>query len=506
MTKSLTDRTLSSLNWNFLNTYSKAFTTVIIGIVLARLLTPNDFGLIGMVVVFTGLADLFATLGLGKAIIKLKNITEYHIGIATTLTICSSIVIYFLFYFLAPHIADFYNEPELIPILRILAILFFLKGLNTVSYSQIMKGLDFKTITIINVLASVIYGVVSITFAIFDYGVWSLVVGKISSQLISVILSIYKYPIKISLKIKSKELKELLSFGGGVSLSSVFFYGTSNIDFLIIGKFLNPISLGLYTRAFNFVTQTMGQITTGASNVLFPAFAAVQDDKEKLGRAYFRTIGTVLYILLPILFSLVVVSDYVILGLYGDKWVGAIDSLKILLVAGAFRVTLQFSGAIAHATGNVYSEAFRQLIYFLVLAVGAYFLIDYGIEGIAIAVLLSRLWMFIALSQLALRIINSSWIDLVKAHIPALANSLSMVILNLLLVFIFEKWLPIIPNEIILLLIGLFNIPFFLGTIIFMPKSIKGDTFEWIMVKYKKMIPNQFIKFYLKFNSINSIV
>src|SRR3989304_3890354 len=113
MSQSLTDKTISGLNWNFVNTYSSAIISKIIGVVLARLLTPKDFGLIGMVVVFTGLADLFATLGLGKSIIRMKNINEDHIRTVTTVTVCSSILIFLIFYFTAPVIAGFYNEPKL---------------------------------------------------------------------------------------------------------------------------------------------------------------------------------------------------------------------------------------------------------------------------------------------------------------------------------------------------------------------------------------------------------
>src|SRR3990172_9640681 len=179
MSKSLTDKTISGLNWNFANTYSNAIITTIIGVVLARLLTPKDFGLIGMVVVFTGLADLFATLGLGKLIIRMKNINEDHIRTATTVTVCSSILIFLIFYFTAPVIAGFYNEPKLISILRALAFIFILKGISTVSYSQIMKGLDFKSITVIHIFTSIAYGTVSGTLAFLNLGVWSLVLGKI---------------------------------------------------------------------------------------------------------------------------------------------------------------------------------------------------------------------------------------------------------------------------------------------------------------------------------------
>lgn len=490
MQKSITDKTITGLNWNFINIYSNSLLTTIIGIVLARILTPKEFGLIGMVLIFTGLADLFATLGLGKSIIKLKNLNNNHIGIATFFTISSSIIIFIIFYFLAPLISAYYNEPQLINILRYLSIIFILKGLSTVSYSQIIKKLEFGTITKISIVSSFFYGLVSIILAYFNFGVWSLVWGKISSQLIATILSIIKFPIKISFKYNSNETKELVSFGGGVSLSNILFYGTSNIDYFIIGKVLNSELLGLYTRAFNFVTQTMGQITSGTMNVLFPAFSALQNDKEKLRNAYFRTVKTVSFLLMPIMLSMVVLSKEIILGLYGPKWSGATTSLQILLVAGVFRITLQYSGAIAHATGKVYSEVQRQFFYFLIVAVGAYFLVDFGIEGVAVAVLISRIYMFIALSSLALKILNTKWIDYLLLYIPAIINSTIMVISNFILVLFFNNYFENLNNEFKIVILIFINVLLILSTFIINIKFTKDDTIDWLFEKYSKFLPN----------------
>jgi O-antigen/teichoic acid export membrane protein len=500
MNKSLTDKTLSGVNWSFLNTYSNAIITTIIGILLARLLLPKDFGLIGMVVIFTGLADLFSTLGMGKSIIRVKNLSEDHITTATTVTMCSSILIYLVFYFSSPAMGEFYHEARLVPILRVLSIIFVLKGINTVSYAQITKDLDFKTIMIINLSTSIIYGIVSAALAILGQGVWSLVYGKIASQSLAVIMSIYKFPVKLKPVIKRKEFKELAGFGGGISLSNILFYGSSNIDYLLIGRFMNPIALGLYTRAFNLVSNTMDQITGGIYNVLFPAFAAVQDEKERLRRAYLRTVKTVSFILFPILFIIIIDGDYIVKGLYGSKWTGAIASLKILAIAGLFRVSLKYSGAVAHATGRVYAETLRQVIYFIVLGICAYYLIRFNIEGVAWAVVIARFVMFVTLSHLALQIVESSWKEFLKAHIPGIANSIVVIPVNLLLIYVFENLAGLKINEIKLAIFVIINVPIFISAIVFMPSAVKGDTFDWLIEKYSKFIPKKFVKFYLSFN------
>lgn len=501
MSKSLTDKTLTGLNWNMLNTYANAVITTVVGILLARLLSPRDFGLIGMVVIFTGLANLFATLGMGQSVVKIKNLNEYHLRVATTITVITSIVIYIIFYFTAPLMAEFFREQKLISILRVLATLFIISGLSTVSYGQMQKELDFKGIMIISISSNCAYGVISATLAILGYGVWSLVFGRVIASILSSIMTVNRYPLHWKPLIRKKEFKEVAGFGSGVSLSNILFYGTSNIDYLLIGRFINPYSLGLYTRAFNSVTEIIERISGGIYNVLFPAFALVQDEKEKLRKAYLRTIQTVSYILFPILFSAVVAGDYIIKGLYGSKWAGAINSFKILALAGVLSITLRYSGAVAYATGRIYAEVFRQLVYFLVLGVSAYYLIRFGIEGVAFAVLIARVWMFLALNYLAIQIVESSWKEFLKAFIPGTANSVIMILANVFLIFIIHNFLSAFPNEIELLIIVLIDAAVYLSAIVFMPASIKGDTSDWLIEKYRKYIPSKLVRFYFNFNA-----
>ncbi len=505
MPKSLTDKTLSGLNWNMLNNYVNSIVTTIVGIVLARLLTPKEFGLIGMVVVFTGLAELFSTLGMGKSVIRLKNLTESHIKIATSVTLLSSIIIFLFFYFSAPVISQFYHEPRLISILRVLAIIFILKGITTVSYSQIMRGLDFKTIMLINISTSIFYGLASSTLAVLGFGVWSLVYGRIASQSLAVVISVYKFPVKISFKIKKKEFKELAGYGSGVSLSSILLYGSSNVDYLIIGRFMDPYALGLYTRAFNLMTQSITRVAGGIYNVLFPAFAAAQNDVQKLQKAYHRVIKTVTYFLFPILIVMMIDADYIIKGLYGVKWAGTVPVFRILAFGGILRTTLSYSGAMAQATGRIYAEVFQQLIYFLVLGGCALYTIKFGIEGVAFAVIIALVWMFFAQSWLALKIIESNWKNFYKSLIPGLGNLLIMAVFNLGLVLLIEKYFSYISYEVKLVVTVIINIFVFISIIVFLPYPIKGDTFDWLVEKYERLIPNFFIKFYFYFNDRKKI-
>lgn len=501
MSKSLTDRTLSGLNWNFLRNYGKTIITMFVGVLLARLLPPEDFGLLGMTVIFTGLADLFVTLGMGSSVIRIKNLTDDHIRTATTTTMVSGIVIYIIFWFTAPAIGQFYNEPRIPPIIRVLSLLFLIKGLTTVSFGQITKEIDFKSILIIELTSySLGYALVSSVLAILGFGVWSLVYGKLSTSILSFFLITRRMPIKIKPLIKKQEFKELAGFGTGISLSKILLYASSNIDFLIIGKFFNTHLLGLYTRAFNLMTETISKVISGTYNVLFPAFALVQNEPEKLRRAYFRTIKTVAFFIFPILGSMIVAAEYIIKGLYGNKWGGAITSFQILAVGGILRSTLSYSGAIAHAAGKVFTEAKQQIMYLVLLTIGAYSGIRFGIEGVAAAVIFALFCLFIAQSNLSIKIIQSTWKEFFITMIPGITNLISMVVVNFLIRLLLENTL-ITSYEIKLTITVLLNIPAFLIVIVITPYSLKNDTLDWLIEKYKRYFPSRLLKVYFAINT-----
>lgn len=502
MSKSLTDKTISGLNWSFIGTNSLAIINIVVGIVLARILLPQDFGLLGMTYIFIGLAELFVTMGMGSAVQRVKNLSEEHIRVATTLTIISSVVIYILLWVLAPYISAFYKEARIISIIRVLSSIFLIQGVITVSYGIIRRELDFKYILKIDLSSNIVgYGLTSTILALLGFGVWSLVYGRIVTAIVAAAIIMIKVPVNLKPLLTKDEVKDLAGFGGGISLSNFLFYASSNIDLLIIGKFLNSHMLGLYTRALNLMKESLTKITGGIYNVLFPAFAAVQDNPAKLRTAYYRTIQTVTYFVYPILISMIVTAEFVIKGLFGAKWGGAVTSFQLLGIAGLLRVTLQYSGALAHATGKVYVEAMQQLIYFLLLGACSFYAVRFGIEGVAASIIIANLWLFVAQSWLSLKILNSTWLEFFKAMIPGFVNMFLMMILNIILFLTVERFLFNLKYEVLLLITVIANAFFFMACIVFVPSFFKGDTFDWLIEKYRRYIPSFFLKFYLQHNS-----
>lgn len=501
MNKSLTSQTISGVNWSLIKTYSKTVINIMVGVVLARLLPPSDFGLLGMTVIFTGLADLFSTMGMSASIIRVKELNKTHIRIATSSTIILGLLVYSVFYLSAPYIAEFYNELRLVSILRVLSITFILKGLSTVSYGQIMRRIDFKSILQIELGAFIFgYASVSIVLAFLGYGVWSLVIGRLTSTVISNVITLIKQPPSFGFVFKKKEFIELFSFGTGLSISKLLNYTAANIDYLIIGKFMNSFQLGLYQRSFNLMTLPINQISSSIYNVLFPAFSKVQDQSEKLKIAYLRTVKTTVFLLFPILTLFGVGGEYVIIGLYGENWRGAIGAFQILVFAGFFRSTLSYSGAIAHATGKIYVEVSQQVIYLITLTVGVLIGVNYGIEGASVAVVFALMVLFFLQSKLAMKIANVTLREFALAFLPGLSISVIVLFANLIFITMFSNIETQLPYPIMLLILICVSILAYIISVIYLPQKIKGDVVSWVFEKYNRLIPNKFLKFYENHN------
>ncbi|MBI9070035.1 MAG: lipopolysaccharide biosynthesis protein [Melioribacteraceae bacterium] len=489
-TEDIANKAIRGTNWNVINVYSKTIISFFVGIILARVLLPEDFGLFGMTLVFTGFADLFATMGMSMAVVRLKEITDNHLRVAFTLTLILSIVIYLTFFLLSPAIASFYGEVELVEIIRTVSLLFLFKGVSSIGYGLLVKEINFKYLFKSEISSFVFgYTLFAVTLALLGFGVWSLVIGKLVGSTITLIFLTLKVKVFYRPLISKKEFSELFNFGTGFSLSKILFYLSSNVSNLLIGKFLSSASLGLYTKSFNLMTLPINQLSSVLYNVVFPTFAKVQDDIGKLRNGYLRIIRTITFLLFPILAGAYFCAEYLVLGLYGENWVGAIEPLKLLCIAGLFKITLSYSGSLAHASGRVYSEAFRQFINLIIIIVGVLIGVNYGLFGVCIAIIVSNVWLFIAHSNLAINILKINWYVFLKNLVPSIVNAFIISVLNYITISFIEQSIDEFSVIIKLIIMAAVNVIAFILLIFFLPKSIKGDTVSWMSQKYIKAFP-----------------
>jgi len=236
-----------------------------------------------------------------------------------------------------------------------------------------------------------------------------------------------------------EESRELLRFGVGVTVNGVIAYIGRNGDNFLVGRFLGTTALGLYSRAFNFMMLPINYFSSVIPTVLIPAFSEIQTDKARVGRGYLMGVQTAALITAPVMVWVVVSAPHLILGLYGDRWAGAVVPLQVLAAAGVPRAMLGLAGAVAQACNRVRSETPLQIGFALAVTIGATIGSAYGLTGVAVAVSIAIVMLFIAQSWLALSITGASWAALFLAHVPGIVVGLVTLVAILPLRLLLER-------------------------------------------------------------------
>ena len=488
MPESHKQRTLQGINWNFLRVFGQTSLGLVVGIVLARLLPPSDFGLLAIALVFIGFAELVSDLGMKSAIIRLQVMQDSDIRIATTLSLLMGSLLVVLVWAIAQAAADFFAQPQVAEILRVLAIGLWFLALSAISRGLLMRRLDFKYLYRVDTAAHLMGSGVSISLAVAGFGVWSLVIGSVASMLLSALFLLYLLPPRLTLTLSRRGVKGLLGFGSGMSLNVTLDYFATIVDSLIIGKFLNPTLLGLYGRAYRLCTFPLSRIASSLTAVMFPSFAEIQDDRAKLKRAYLMAVNIIALTTFPILAGLAMGAEFVIVGLYGENWRGAIEVLRILAIAGMFMAVCHMAAPVVQATGHVYAEVRRQIVRILVLTVGCLGLVQYGIEAVSWVVVTSSLFFYLSMAQLAGRILGSSWTEFFRAQVPGVVVAVAVVSAQLLVMVLLRRTEPLATPFVLMILIAVSALALML-CIFYLPRRIIGEMPTWLVLNYARHAP-----------------
>lgn len=319
--------------WSGIERFSVQGISFIVMIVMARMLTPSDYGLIGMLTVFIAISQSLVDSGFSQALIRKQNRNEIDNSTVFYFNIATSIILYFILFFCAPLIADFYNEPILIPITRIISLSVIINSFAVVQRALLSINIDFKTQAKASVIASIISGTIGITLAYSNYGVWSIVIYQLSNWGINT-LSLWifsKWRPKLAYSWLS--FKELFSFGSKLALTSVLSSIYDNLFLIIIGKIYRPAELGYYTRAYQFATFPSTNITAVAQRVIFPILCQHQNNNSELIKNYIPFLRIISLIVFPLMFGLIGISDVFVPAILGDQWTKASSILQILCLS-----------------------------------------------------------------------------------------------------------------------------------------------------------------------------
>ncbi len=417
----LGQRTLSAVQWQLAASVVQRALQFGVTILLARLLTPEVFGLIALAMIVIGFATLVADLGLGPSLIQCRVLSERHVRVAFTVTTALGVLFTFVLYEAAPYSGWVLRSSALPAVLRALAFAFVLAGVGSTARALLRRNLNFRGLFIIEFASYLIgYACVAIALAVLGWGVWSLVWGALVQRALATVFALLMVRHSLRPLVAYGELRDLLRFGTGASLASIANYAARNGDNVIVGRSLGPAALGLYGHAYSLMNLTSTYLAGILGSVLFPALSEIHFHPQRVGRAYLMAVKLTTIVTLPVLCGTIVAAPHMILGLYGKEWAGATLPLQILCGSGFLLAIYHLGGSVAHATGNVFSEFRRQVIYAILVVVGSIIGSRWGISGVASGVAAAVAFMYVAMAQLALRVTSLGWRDYLRAQVPGL--------------------------------------------------------------------------------------
>jgi len=417
--KNLSEKAIVGFGWTSLLMGAQAIVQIAALILLARLLSPEDFGLFAAAMVVGGFCAIFSEIGIGPAIVQRKNLEDRHVRSGFTLAVLLSIGAALLVWSLAPAIARFFGMSELSNILRLMVIGFPLQGISSIANSMALRAFKFRWLAKIEALAFAIgYVIVAPIITLFDLGVMALVGAFLSQQVIRAGLLIKGQPHKKAPMLDLGAIGDLLYFGTGFSIAKVFNYFASQADNIVVGRWLGASALGVYGHAYQLMQAPAMLIGQALDKVLFPTMASVQDDKARLIRAYSSGVWACALIVLPLSAVVAILATEIVLILLGERWIEVAVPLRILACAMLFRTSYKISDTIVRATGAVYARALRQVIFAGAVLIAAIIGQRFGLAGVAFGVFAALALNFLMMAHLSLRLTGMTWAAFGQAHIP----------------------------------------------------------------------------------------
>ncbi len=425
----------NAIGWSFADQLILQIIRIAISAVLARLILPSEFGLLAMASSTLGIFVLFKNFGLGAAIIQKKEVSKNHLDSLFWFNIFLSVIVSIIILLSSPYIAEFYDEPKVKQIFYALALLFIIGSFSTIPDSLIRKQLRFKEFFIRNLAVLIFGGIVAIIAAYFGLGVWALVIRNYINLIFAIYINFKMVQWRPSLHFKWNEILPYMKFSFPLFLDNVLNYFVRNSDNILVGKQLGKTTLGYYNRAYGLMTMPLNKITFSVSRVLFPAFSRDQTNKEKIWSNYLKIIHLTAYVSFPLMLSLFLLADEIIIGLYGKNWAPSVPMFKGLALIGAIQTIGSYMGTVFQSIGKT-KLIFLLGLFLKPIMIFAIFCGVYcgNIMTMIYAYSLASFFVFLIESYFLAKSFNQELFDIFKSFVPII----------LLLIFSFAPALFII--------------------------------------------------------------
>lgn len=409
---------VSNVAWSFAEKISSQLVSFIVSIVLARILLPDDFGLISMILVFITLAEVFVNSGFSSALIQDKNADEVDFSTIFYLSFAASIAIYLLIFFASYLIADFYGREELTPLLQVFALKIPLSSFNSIQRAYVSRHLMFRKFFFSTSIGTLLSGAIGIAMAFNGYGAWSLIAQNVSLTIIDSVVLLFIVPWRPRLVFSFQRGKQLMSYGWKIlaaDFSGTFF---GQLRSLVIGKAYTSADLAFYDRGNQIPQIVANNIGNAVSSVLFPVMSNHSDDSQEVKSMCRRSMKTMSYIISPLMFGIAACAPALITLLYTDKWSDCIPFIQILAIGYAFGtvglVPIQALKAIGKSGTVLKLEFIKKPVFVLLLIIG----VSHSVWAVALSMLIYELFGFAVNATQLKRFLDYSFKEQVIDVVP----------------------------------------------------------------------------------------
>ncbi|MCC5919844.1 MAG: lipopolysaccharide biosynthesis protein [Cyclobacteriaceae bacterium] len=447
---SLKSKTITGIFWAFSQKFGIQGINFGVTVVLARLLIPEDFGIIGMILVFVAIGDALVEGGLASSLIRNKDNNQDDYSTVFWMNILMSLLIYIILFFVAPLIAIFFEKEILTDIIRVFCLLFVIRSFSLIQKTRLIIDMNFKRILYISIPSVLFSGIVGIVFAYNGFGVWSLVYMHISQALFMSIQFWIFNTWRPGFRLDLDKLKYHFNFGYKLTLSSLLDTVFKNSYLILIGKYFSAAQLGLYTQAVKLKDLPVKNLSQALNTVTYPMFSAIQDDDAQLKNAYKKLMEQAIFWMAPLLIWGIVMAEPLILFVFGNQWIEAVPFFQIIAIAGMLYPIHSYNLNILKVKGR--SDLFLKLeVYKKGLTVIALFMgVIYGIYALLWTQVVNSFLSLFINSHYSGRMINFPLLEQIKSLIPGI----SIALMSASLVWISIHYLNISFTHLTQLMIG----------------------------------------------------
>ncbi len=353
--------------------------------VMARLLVPGDFGLVVMVTAFTGFLSTFKDLGLSAAVIQRENVTQEEVSVLFWINVIISFLIALVVTFSAPLLVNLYAEERVFNITLVFAIAIFISGFSLQHTALMKRQMKFKSLAINNIICSAISVVTGIALAYSGYGYWAVVISTVLTPVLSTVSMWFICDWRPLFIFKFSQSRSFLNFGLSITGFDLINYFSRNVDNMLIGKYIGPAALGLYSKAYQILLLPITQLRDPLNSVALPALSSLQAEKENYRRYYSNYIFLLSFFSMPLVMFLAIFSDELILIVLGNKWIEASYIFKLLAITSFIQPVASTRGVVMVSTGNTKRYFVWGIANAIFVIIGFMIGIYWGIAGIAIS-------------------------------------------------------------------------------------------------------------------------